>query len=117
MENSITSEKTLFVKTGNSIRRVLSSDISYLRCEKNVTHLFLRDGEDLPCLRLLRLFEEDLAGCGFVRINHNIIVNLGEIREIVMEGRKRVVVLTGGTALGISARKWRTVKAVLLGQQ
>lgn len=112
-----TTEKVLFVKTGNTIKRVLSSEILYIRCEGNVSSLTLLDGTQLVCVRLLKLFEEDLQGAGFLRINHNALVNAAEVTEIrYVDARKRQVVLTGGTVLDVSYRKWKPVKEVLLGR-
>lgn len=118
MNNRDITAKSLFVKTGTSVKRVLSSEILYLRCEGNITHLFLLDGAELVCVRLLKLFEEDLLDAGFIRINHNFLVNLGEIIEIrYINARKRQVVLTGGVVLDVSYRKWKSVKAALLGRK
>lgn len=88
-------EKALFIKSGPTIKRVLSSEILYVQCEGNVSRLNLKDGTELVCVRLLKLFEEDLSGAGFIRINHNMLVNLAEITEIrYINARKRQVVLS-----------------------
>ena len=117
MENNNTVEKALFIKSGQTIKRVLSSEILYIQCDGNVSHLYLLDGTELVCVRLLKLFEQDLSGAGFIRINHNIIVNLTEILEIrYVSARKRQVVLTGGVVLDVSYRKWKSVKEALLGR-
>ena len=111
-------EKSLFVKTGTSIRRISSGEILYLQCEGNVTHLFLLDGTELVCVRLLKLFEEDLSDAGFIRISHNMMVNLGEVQDIrYVNTRKRQVVLTGGTVRDVSYRKWKSVKEAILGRK
>lgn len=96
MDANSVSEKAIFVKSGHSIKRVLSSEILYVQCEANVSRLFMLDGSELVCVRLLKLFEQDLDGAGFLRINHNVLVNLSEIQEIrYVNARKRQVVLTG----------------------
>lgn len=118
MDNKNLTEKTLFVKSGSSIKRVLSNEILYLSCEGNISQLHLLDGTELVCVRLLKLFEEDLADAGFIRINHNMLVNLSEVMEIrYVNARKRQVVLTGDVILDVSYRKWKTVKEALLGQK
>ncbi len=72
MDANSVSEKAIFVKSGHSIKRVLSSEILYVQCEANVSRLFLLDGSELVCVRLLKLFEQDLDGAGFLRINHKL---------------------------------------------
>jgi len=118
MENSTMLEKALFIKSGPTIKRVLSSEILYIQCDGNVSHLYLLDGSELVCVRLLKLFEQDLASAGFIRINHNVLVNLSEILEIrYVNARKRQVILTGGVVLDVSYRKWKAVKEALLGRK
>ncbi|MBQ9659829.1 MAG: LytTR family transcriptional regulator [Bacteroidales bacterium] len=118
MDKKNAGDKALFVKTGSAIKRVLGSEILYIQCDGNVSHLYLLDGTELICVRLLKLFEEDLSGAGFIRVNHNVLVNLGEIVEIrYINARKRQVVLTGGVVLDVSYRKWKPVKDALLGRK
>lgn len=114
MDANSVSEKAIFVKSGHSIKRVLSSEILYVQCEANVSRLFMLDGSELVCVRLLKLFEQDLDGAGFLRINHNVLVNLSEIQEIrYVNARKRQVVLTGGVVMDVSYRKWKSLKEAL----
>ncbi|MCR4859272.1 MAG: LytTR family transcriptional regulator [Bacteroidales bacterium] len=118
MDNANATERALFIKSGPTIKRILSSDILYIQCDGNVSQLFLTDGTEMTCVRLLKLFEQDLAGAGFIRINHNILVNLSEIVEIhYVNARKRQVVLGGGVVLDVSYRKWKSVKEALLGRK
>ena len=117
MEKVQSVEKSLFIKTGSTIKRVISSEILYIQCDGNVSHVYMLDGSEQTCVRLLKLFEQDLAGAGFIRINHNILVNLAEILEIrYVNARKRQVILTGGVVLDVSYRKWKAVKSALLGK-
>lgn len=96
MEQKTAVEKSLFIKTGPTIKRVVSTDILYIQCDGNVSHVYMRDGSEHVCVRLLKLFEQDLEGAGFIRINHNVLVNLAEILEIrYVNARKRQVILTG----------------------
>lgn len=111
-------EKALFIKSGPTIKRVISRDILYIQCEGNVSRLNLLDGTEIVCVRLLKLFEDDLSGAGFIRINHNMLVNLAEVTEIrYINARKRQVILTGGVELDVSYRKWKSVKEALLGRK
>ena len=117
MEQKTAVEKSLFIKTGPTIKRVVSTDILYIQCDGNVSRVYMRDGSAHVCVRLLKLFEQDLEGAGFIRINHNILVNLAEILEIrYVNARKRQVILTGGVMLDVSYRKWKSVKTALLGK-
>lgn len=117
-QKNAAAEKALFIKSGPTIKRVLSSEILYVQCEGNVSRLNLKDGTELVCVRLLKLFEEDLSGAGFIRINHNMLVNLAEITEIrYINARKRQVVLSDEVVLDVSYRKWKSVKEALLGRK
>lgn len=111
-------EKTLFIKSGPTIKRVISREILYIQCEGNISRLVLLDGSELVCVRLLKHFEEDLSGAGFIRINHNMLVNLAEVTEIrYVNARKRQVVLLDDVVLDVSYRKWKSVKEALLGRK
>ena len=110
-------EKTLFVKVDRLIKRISSREILYLTCEGNVSQIHLVGGGAMTCTRLLKLFEEDLAGAGFCRVNHNCLVNLEKVEEIhYIDARKRQLILTGGVVTDISYRKWKAVKSALLGK-
>ena len=117
MEERIRADKAIFVKTGATIKRVQSKDILYIHCEGNVSILHLRDGKQMSSVRLLKLMEQDLAGTPFLRINHNCLVNLDEVEEIrYIDARKRQLVLSEGTVLDVSYRKWKAAKEALLGR-
>lgn len=110
-------EKPLFIKTGHVVKRISGSDILYISCEGNTSQLYLKDGNSLTCVRLLKLFEEDLSGTGFIRINHNCLVNMAEVEEIrYVNARKRQLVLSDGTVTDVSYRKWKAVKEALIGR-
>lgn len=115
MEERIRPEKSIFVKTGSTIKRIQSKDILYVHCEGNVSIIHLQDGKQMSCVRLLKLMEEDLAGTSFLRINHNILANMAEVEEIrYVNARKRQLTLSDGTVLDVSYRKWKQVKEALL---
>lgn len=117
MEERIRADKAIFVKTGAIIKRVQSKDILYIQCEGNVSTLHLRDGKRMSSVRLLKLIEQDLAGTAFLRINHNCLANLDEVEEIrYIDARKRQLILSDGTALDVSYRKWKAAKEALLGR-
>ena len=117
MEKNNVVEKSLFIKSGPTIKRVMSSDILYIQCDGNVSHLYMLDGSEIVCVRFLTLFVQDLTGTDFIWINNNTLVNLHEILEIrYVNARKRQVILTGGVVLDVSYRKWKAVKEALLGK-
>ena len=43
MEKNNVMEKSLFIKSGPTIKRVMSSDILYIQCDGNVSHLYMLD--------------------------------------------------------------------------
>ena len=118
MEFSTPAEKPIFIKTGHVVKRISGSDILYVTCEGNVSNLYLKDGGKMTCVRLLKLIEQDLSGAGFIRINHNCLVNMAEVEEIrYVNARKRQLVLSGGVIVDVSYRKWKAVKEALLGRK
>ena len=116
MNSTTPTEKPVFVKSGRSIKRISGRDILYVTCTGNISHIHLKDGSTMDCVRLLKLFEEDLAGQGFIRTNHNCLVNLSEVKEIhYVNARKRLLALSSGETVEVSYRKWKNVKEALLG--
>ena len=117
MEFATPIEKPVFIKSGRSIKRISGYDILYVTCEGNVSQLHLKDGNVMTCIRLLKLFEQDLANCGFIRANHNCLVNLAEVEEIqYVNARKRMLAISNGDIVEVSYRKWKSVKEALLGK-
>lgn len=97
-----------FVFSGKKgFRRVQVKTISHILCEDYVCKLHLINKADpVVCSKSLRHFEQALPKETFVRIHHYAIVNLWHVHEVQCAGRQRHAVMSDGTALPISVRKW-----------
>ena len=97
----------IIVKTAKGFRQVEVAHISHILCEDYLCTLYLiNKDKPITCTKSLRYFEQALAPHPFVRIHHNAIVNLDCVAEVKCKGRQRHAVMTDGTALPISVRKW-----------
>jgi len=62
-----------------------------LQCDGYVTTIHLIDKESICISKLLKLFEIELFDFGFLRANHNTIVNPLHIREISSTLKERII--------------------------
>jgi DNA-binding LytR/AlgR family response regulator len=95
----------------NITKQIIVSEISHIVCDAYLCDIFAQN-EKFTCLKLLKYFEMELADYGFIRINHNILVNARYIKYI--NNKKRVVILQNDIELQISVRRWRFFKAIIV---
>lgn len=69
-------EMKVFLKEKGELNIVEMSKISHISCEGYLSTVFTIDNRDFKVAKLLKHFELDLSQYGFVRVNHNTIVNL-----------------------------------------
>ncbi len=103
----------IIVKTAKSFRQVEAAQISHILCDDYLCTLHLINRSPITCALSLRHFEQALAPYPFVRIHHNAIVNLDCVAEVQCKGRQHHAVMTDGTALPISVRKWPALREAL----
>ena len=97
----------IIVKTAKGFRQVEVAHISHILCEDYICTLYLiNKSKPITCTKSLHYFEQVLPHYPFVRIHHQAIVNLMQVTEVSCKGRQRHVVMTDGTILPISVRKW-----------
>lgn len=97
----------IIVRTAKGFRQVEVASVSHILCEDYLCTLYLiNKSESITCAKSLHHFEQALAPYPFVRIYHNAIVNLDCVAEVQCKGRQRRAVMSDGTALPISVRKW-----------
>ena len=101
-----TQNDRIIVRTAKGFRQVEAAHISHILCEDYLCTLHLINMSPITCAKSLRHFEQALAPYPFVRIHHNAIVNLDCVAEVQCKGRQRRAVMTDGTVLPISVRKW-----------
>ncbi|MBQ8957206.1 MAG: LytTR family transcriptional regulator [Bacteroidales bacterium] len=103
----------IIVRTYKGFRQVEIAHISHILCEDYLCTLHLINMSPITCAKSLRHFEQALAPYPFVRIHHNAMVNLDCVAEVKCKGRQRHAVMTDGTALPISVRKWPAFRDAL----
>ncbi len=104
----------IIVRTAKGFRQVEVASVSHILCEDYLCTLYLiNKSESITCAKSLHHFEQALAPYPFVRIYHNAIVNLDCVAEVQCKGRQRRAVMSDGTALPISVRKWPALREAL----
>ena len=101
------------VRTAKGFRQVEVASVSHILCEDYLCTLHLINMSPITCAKSLHHFEQALAPYPFVRIHHNAIVNLDCVAEVQCKGRQRHAVMSDGTALPISVRKWPALREAL----
>ncbi len=97
-------DKKLVLKEKGRTHLVEIDNITHITCEGYITKIHTIKNEDIIISKLLKYFEIELAEKGFIRANHNTIVNLSKINSIQF-GKKRRVTLNNGIEVNISRRK------------
>ncbi|MBZ4669224.1 MAG: two-component system, LytTR family, response regulator [Bacteroidales bacterium] len=91
LDYSIQKGKKLPIIEKSRTRLIDIEAITHLQCDGYVTTIHLIDNESINVSKLLKLFEIELAEFGFLRANHNTIVNPFHIREILSSSGKKMV--------------------------
>ncbi len=107
----------LILRSGKTTKYFSSSEVAYIVCDCAICDLYYIDGTKFTCMKSLAYFESLLPNSLFCRINHNIIVNLNQISEIIStKGRKHDVRMKNGSVLTVSYRKWTCLKEKMCGK-
>ncbi|MDY0143477.1 MAG: LytTR family DNA-binding domain-containing protein [Bacteroidales bacterium] len=97
-------DKKLVLKEKGRTYLVEIDNITHITCEGSITKIHTIKNEVIIISKLLKIFEIELADKGFIRANHNTIVNLSKI-DSIRSGKKRLVTLNNGIEVNISRRK------------
>ena len=89
---------------GNQKICIHLENIMYIRCEGDLSTIFLSDKSKVEEIKTLKEYEKELSDAGFVCISRNTIINGKYITKADTNYHKRVVYL-GETALNISKRR------------
>lgn len=102
------------VERGGVTRFLHRSDITHVEAQGDYARL--HTAADSHLLRVpLTTLEEEWADAGFVRIHRSLLVALGHVREVRMEGgRCTVVVGERAVELGVSRRHTRELRDLLV---
>ncbi len=96
--------KKLVLKEKNTIKQISLDRITHLTCDGYLTSVYTIDNKTITVSKLLKNFEIELIPYGFIRANHNALVNVNNIIEI-QKGNKRYVVLSNKKEIKVSRRK------------
>ncbi|MDR2126710.1 MAG: LytTR family transcriptional regulator [Prevotellaceae bacterium] len=111
MNYDMQNTKSLMITSRNITKQIIVSYISHIVCDAYICDIFTQS-EKITCSKLLKDFEAELAEYGFIRINHNILVNARYIKFI--NNKKRVITLKNSIELQISVRRWKFFKAIIV---
>ncbi|MDR2064761.1 MAG: LytTR family transcriptional regulator [Prevotellaceae bacterium] len=100
--------KSIVITTAGITRQFIAARITHIVCDAYLCDVYIEGNEKLTCSKLLKYFENELAGCGFIRIHHDTLVNANYIRQI--NNRNKEITLTDNTKLKVSRRKWAVFK-------
>lgn len=79
-------------------------DIAYIESVRNYYHIHHASGTVYRCRGTLAALESELAEFDFYRVLPAFLINLANIRSV---GANRQLLLTDGTTLTVSLRKWK----------
>jgi len=79
-------------------------DIIYCRADDSYTHVYLHDAKRHTVSRLLKEFEQLLAGHNFFRIHKSYLINTEHIEKVI-KADGVIVIMTNGDELPVSFRK------------
>jgi two-component system LytT family response regulator len=111
MDYNAQNTKSIIVSTKLITKQIIVSEISHIVCDAYLCDIFM-ENDKITCTKLLKYFESELNGYGFIRINNSIIVNVKYIKHI--ENKTRTVILKNGIKLKVSSRRWKGFKSFFI---
>lgn len=105
-------EEMIAVVLGGRTRFVARSAVQYVEAQGDYARLHTAEGSHLLRTPLTSL-EEQWGDAGFVRIHRSLLVALGHVEEVRMDGG-RCTVLVGGQELAVSRRHTRELRDLLV---
>jgi DNA-binding LytR/AlgR family response regulator len=101
------------VERGGVTRFLNRCDITHVEAQGDYARL--HTGSESHLLRSpLTTLEVEWAGAGFVRIHRSLLVSLGHVTEVRMDGGRCTVVIGSGVELVVSRRHTRELRELLL---
>lgn len=85
--------KRFLIRYGDHFKLVEPSQIAYIHSLQKNTFLRTHEGRDLPLEESLDRLEKQLDPARFIRLNRQIIVELGSIKELLAYSKSRVKVI------------------------
>jgi DNA-binding LytR/AlgR family response regulator len=105
-------DDSIAVELGGVTRFISRAEVRYVEAQGDYARL--HTSQDGHLLRVpLSTLETEWRDAGFVRIHRSLLVALGHIEEVRIDGG-RCIVVVGGTELGVSRRHTRKLRDLLL---
>ena len=105
-------DDTIAVELGGVTRFVSRADVRYVEAQGDYARLHTPTGGHLLRVPLTTL-EQEWRSAGFVRIHRSLLVALGHVEEVRIDGG-RCTVLVGGNELAVSRRHTRELRDLLV---
>jgi two-component system LytT family response regulator len=96
----------------SQISFINAGEILYLQCEGYLTTIYFVNKNSIDIAKLLKYFEDELAEFGFLRVNHNTLINMRYVNHLKTSKAQRVVYIEE-TEITISRRKFHLLKEFL----
>lgn len=103
------SEKKIFIKESHSTTILDMDEVALITCDGYLSNVLTLDDKSFKVCKLLKRFEEELMQFGFIRANHNTLVNAKHI-QCIFKAPKRKLVLKNKIEVNISRRKLHLFK-------
>jgi len=100
------SSSKISIRTLKGIHVLQCKDILYCKADGRYTRIFLHNGESYVIAKVLKKYEELLPDSCFFRIHKSHIVNLGFVKEFILNNG-RTLILNDNTELIVSHRRCR----------
>lgn len=102
-------ENKLPIREKTQTRLLRYDEILYLECTGNLVFVFNRqNATPFSYTNSINNIEEELAESGFIRTNHNAVVNMYYV--VNLNSKKHEITLSDSTILTVSRRKWHIIK-------
>jgi DNA-binding LytR/AlgR family response regulator len=95
----------------HKVTRVILINILYMECDSYLTTVHLTNGKEVVSSYHLKKYEQKVAGTGFIRINHNILVNSVHIDEVEYLPNNKCSVSVKEELLAVSKRKRKVLNS------
>jgi len=109
---SLQNNYKISVKEKSKISFIEINDILFLQCDGYLTTIYLIDKKNVRVSKLLKDFEEELCIYGFLRVNHNTLINTQHISNLQINKHKKTIHIKD-VEIQISRRKFNFLKDFL----
>lgn len=95
--------QSIILKENDKSTVVRIADIVRFESDRNYSRVYINTGETMLLSKTLKVFDDLLKGCGFLRIHKSHLINSANIDKILL--KEHCVLLTTGKKVKFSTRK------------